>query len=182
VLWSILWYLWLCEETCDLCEETCDLCELCHVFDVCDDSVISVMILWYPWCICDDYVIYIWLCDIYFVCLDGTTKTNKKMYFCNFTECQGHSTRQRRHTWEPVKLLCRVLWPWHSAKREPLPSTSYYTRQRNRQRGPLVFPLSRASPAGTRQRQGLCQVPPNPLGKGTSKGAHGVLLCRVPIQ
>ena len=31
---------------CDLCEETCKicgLCEICGVYDVCDDSVISVM-------------------------------------------------------------------------------------------------------------------------------------------
>jgi hypothetical protein len=41
-----------------------------------------------------------------------------------FAECQGHSTQQRRHTWAQVKPLCQVLWPWHSAKKQALPSAS----------------------------------------------------------
>ena len=44
---------------------------------------------------------------------------------------------------------------------------------------PLVNPLSSASPAGTRQRESLCRLPPNTLGKRTGKGTHKELLCRV---
>jgi hypothetical protein len=52
-----------------------------------------------------------------FVCLDGIEKTNKKVYTGHFAECKGHSTRQRSNTWASVKLLYRVLWPWHLAKK-----------------------------------------------------------------
>jgi hypothetical protein len=45
-----------------------------------------------------------------------------------------------------------------------------------------VLPLPRASPAGTRQRLSLYRVPPNTLGKGTSKEVHRELLCRGPVQ
>jgi hypothetical protein len=71
---------------------TCLIYGLCEICDICDDYVISLF------------------------CLDGMTKTNKKGYTGHFGECQGHSTRQRRHTWAPVKPLCWELWPWHSAK------------------------------------------------------------------
>jgi hypothetical protein len=67
-----------------------------------------------------------------FVCMSGIAKTNKKGFSGQFVECY---TRQRRHTWEPVKLFCRVLWLWtrqrcirHSAKRLP--------------KGPTVVPFA----------------------------------------
>jgi hypothetical protein len=41
----------------------------------------------------------------------------------------------------------------------------------------LVFYLPSASPTGTRQRGSHCRVPPNTLGEGLGKGAHGELLC-----
>jgi hypothetical protein len=44
-----------------------------------------------------------------------------------------------------------------------------------------VLSLPRASLAGTWQRQSLYRVPPNTLGKGTGKWAHGRLLCRGPV-
>jgi hypothetical protein len=43
----------------------------------------------------------------------GHTGRSTKSFF---TECLGHSTRQRRHTCAPVKPLCRVPRPQHSAK------------------------------------------------------------------
>lgn len=39
-----------------------------------------------------------------------------------FAECQGNITRQRRHTTASAKPICRVLWPWHSTKKQALPS------------------------------------------------------------
>jgi hypothetical protein len=35
---------------------------------------------------------------------------------CFFAECQGHYTRQRTYTGAQVLVLCRVIWPGHSAK------------------------------------------------------------------
>jgi hypothetical protein len=66
--------------------------------------MISVM---YICDICDD------ICDVSFVYLDGIEKTNLKGVYWSlcrvlhsakrwFTECQGHSTRQRTNTWAPV--------------------------------------------------------------------------------
>jgi hypothetical protein len=49
-------------------------------------------------------------------------------------------------------------------------------------KGPQVILLLSASQSGTRQRGSLCRVPPNTLGNGTGKGAHGELLCRVSVQ
>jgi hypothetical protein len=129
-------YLCLCSNMLVmLCENLFDLWSLWDMWcicDICDDYVISMMIMWYLWRLCD-------ICDEYvisFVCLDGIAKTNKKGYTGHFVECntrqrgtlpsvtQGHSTRHRRQTWATVKPLCRVLWPWHSIQKQPLPSAS----------------------------------------------------------
>jgi hypothetical protein len=58
--------------------------------------------------------------------LSVMTLTLGKVPLCYsyFAECPGHSTRQRRLAWTPVKPLCRVLWPWHSTKKQPFPSAS----------------------------------------------------------
>jgi hypothetical protein len=45
-----------------------------------------------------------------------------------------------------------------------------------------VFPLMSASPTGTRQIGSLYRVPLGALGRGTSKRAHGRLLCRALVQ
>lgn len=62
-----------------------------------------------------------------------------------FVECNDHITRQIRHTQEPIKSFCRVMWPRHLAKKHHLPSGSGCTRQTDWQRGPLVLPLPSAS-------------------------------------
>jgi hypothetical protein len=121
----------------------------------------SLLCMWWLCDICDAYVMIMWcICDIYFVCLDGIEKTNKRGYtgyFAEysvkryFAECLGHNARQRRHTWALVKVLCRVLWPRPSAKKQPLPSVSYCIRQRYWQMGPLTS-LPRGSLADTQQR------------------------------
>jgi hypothetical protein len=42
-------------------------------------------------------------------------------------------------------------------------------------------PLPSASSTSTRQRGSLCRMPPNTFSKGTGKGAHGELVCRVSV-
>jgi hypothetical protein len=49
-------------------------------------------------------------------------------------------------------------------------------------KGPLVRPLPRASPTYTLQRESLCWVSLGTLGKGTGKGTHASLFCRVLVQ
>jgi hypothetical protein len=82
----------------------------------------SLLCIWWLCDICDVYVMIMW----YIFCLFGWNRINKlkKGYSGHFSECQGQSTWQRRHTWALVKPLCRVLWPWHSAKKQSLPSAS----------------------------------------------------------
>jgi hypothetical protein len=58
---------------------------------------------------------------------------------CN-TECQSHSTRQRRKTWAPVKLLCRV--PPNALGKET-------------DKGPTGGPFAECRLADTRQRSNL---------------------------
>jgi hypothetical protein len=44
--------------------------------------------------------------------------------------CHDHNTRQRRRTWELVKLICRTLRSRNSTKKFPLSSLSQLTRKR----------------------------------------------------
>jgi hypothetical protein len=98
-LWRNIWYLWAM--SCVWCMWW--FCELCDVY--------YVMVMWYMLCL------FVW-----------NSKKNKKGFCWSlclvlystkrlFAKCYDHSTRQRRHTWEPVKFLCRVLCPRHSEKR-----------------------------------------------------------------
>jgi hypothetical protein len=124
-----------------------------------------------------NYVIYV-MSMIYIFCLFGWDKKQIKNGFfwslCQvlhlakrlFAECYNYSTRQRKHTWEPVKLLCRALGFRHSTKKLFLPSAYHHTWQR----GPLEPPLPRAHPSGTPQKSSLCRVPIGALDKGTGKG------------
>jgi hypothetical protein len=50
-------------------------------------------------------------------CLKPDTRQTMLCRVSYFAECQGHNTQQRRHTYGPVKSLCRALWFWHSAKK-----------------------------------------------------------------
>jgi hypothetical protein len=124
-------------------------------------------------------------------CLFGwVIKTNKKGVSSHFAEC---NTRERVHLPSAVAK--------HSAKKAhlgtgkvSLPSVVALALSKEasfvecllvhsaKELGPLVIPLSSASPTGTRQRGSLCRVPPNPLSKGTGKGAHRELLCRASVQ
>jgi hypothetical protein len=72
--------------------EICSFCKRCGLYDVCNDSVNSVMIMWYMFC------------------LDGwNSKTNKKGLSGQFVECHDHSTPQRRHIGKPVKKVPGAL-------------------------------------------------------------------------
>jgi hypothetical protein len=96
----------------------------------------SLLCMWYLWCIC----------DIYFVCLDGIAKTNKKRCIGRFAEC---NTRQRG-TLPSVWVIALV--------KEGIPGHRYN-----------IF--AECEDHNTQQRSNFCRVPSNALGKGTDKGA-----------
>jgi hypothetical protein len=99
---------------------------------------------------------------------------------CVFAECNDHSTRQREHTWKPVKPLYRVIWSCHSTKKLSLPSASQRTRRW--QRGSLVLTLARAKQADTLQRSSFCRVPACDSQHRGCHGAHWSFICRVSCQ
>jgi hypothetical protein len=94
-------------------------------------SMMYVMILLNLWCIC----------DICFICLDEIIKTNKMDFWVNspsvtlgksvFAGCNDHNTRQREHSWEPIKFLCRVSRLHHLTNQPPLPSADQRARHRD---------------------------------------------------
>jgi hypothetical protein len=108
--------------------------------------MISVM---YICDICDVYVVY-------FVCLDGIEKTNKKVYTGHFVECY---TRQRG-----ALPSVRVI----ALGREAIPGHQY------------SFFAECCGP-GTRQRCTLCRVPHRALDKEPDKGTRWWILCRVQV-
>jgi hypothetical protein len=110
---------------------------------------------------------YLWyICDIFFVCLEGIANTNKKGYTGHFAECQGHSTRQGRNTWAPVKLLCRVIRPWHSAKKQAFVECLLEHSAKKLTKGPAGRIVAECYSGGhSTKRETLCWVSPNTLDK-----------------
>jgi hypothetical protein len=106
------------------------------------------------------------------------------VYTGHFAECQGHSTRQRRNTWAPVKLLCRVLWPWHSTKEASFAKCLLAHSAKKLTKGPVGGRFAECGSVDTRQRSNLfaeCHLEHSAKAPSLLPVAvMAIFLCRVP--
>ena len=137
---------------------TMDLYVMYYGWWMCMWWVMDVYVVEYG-CVCDISCVVCWyICD-FFVYADGKQKKQKNSIFSLFAECH---TRQRG--------LCRVSWPWHSAKLGSRDPISQLCRVPEPWHSAKIFfkkkkILCRVQEYGTRQRifkkkeKFLCRVP-----------------------